>query len=448
MKPVSPVWLAAFLAAVVATPLHGQDSHYWTTKYGPRAALLGGAVVGSVQDVSAAFYNPGGLAMADSLGFALSLNAFERSSVTAELGSASEDDLSTSRTGVAPTMLGGAINGPESGRHVVAYSLITRQRVRNSISAVATGAPPGYQSLVSQIGITRRAVETWGGLSWAYAARPNFGIGATGFVSVRSDSRAARVGVAGNQADEGLSASRTREFDYDHFAFIAKFGALLDYESFAAGLTLTAPSLGVYGTGTMTYADIGVIDQTGGDPPLIAVSSEDGLSATHKQPASVGLGVRGRAGIFQLYGSAEWFASLDEYDVIRSGPFDRQSSTGQFEYVVSDARSSVLNWVVAVEGRLSEVVTTYASFGKDFSSNDGTESNLVMAPWDIRSVSLGVDWRFRGRSLTLGVAFGWANSPSWDVTDSVPSVGLDPPLSFEPGPIRYRSFSFILGFEL
>ena len=103
MKPVSPIWLVAFLAAVVATPLHGQDSHYWTTKYGPRAALLGGAVVGSVNDVSAAFYNPGGLAMADSLGFALSLNAFEWASVTVELGSASEDDLSTSRTGVAPT---------------------------------------------------------------------------------------------------------------------------------------------------------------------------------------------------------------------------------------------------------------------------------------------------------------------------------------------------------
>ena len=209
MKPVSPVWLGAFLAAVVATPLHGQDSHYWTTKYGPRAALLGGAVIGSVNDVSAAFYNPGGLAMADSLGFALSLNAFERASVTAERGSGSEDDVSTSRTGVAPTMLGGAINGPESGRHVLAYSLITRQRVRNSISAVATGAPPVYQSLVSQIGVTRKARESWGGLSWAYAVRPNFGIGATGFVSLRFDSRAARVGVAGNQAGEGLSIANS-----------------------------------------------------------------------------------------------------------------------------------------------------------------------------------------------------------------------------------------------
>ena len=162
------------------------------------------------------------------------------------------------------------------------------------------------------------------------------------------------VGVAGSQSDEGFSASRAREFDYDHYGFVAKFGALLDYPSFAAGLTLTAPSVNVYGTGTMTYADIVIIDQPGSDPPLIAVAAPDDLSATHRKPLSLGLGVRGRGAKFQFYGSAEWFASIDEYDVMRSGLFDAQSSTGQFEYVISDERTSVLNWAVAVEGQLGE----------------------------------------------------------------------------------------------
>ena len=133
MRSVAPGWLAAMLAAAVAVPLHAQDANYWTVKYGPRASLLGGAVIGSVNNVSAVFYNPGGLAMADSLGFALSLNVFERTSTTAERGSGAEDDVSTSHTGVAPSMLGGAINGPESGTHVFAYSLITRERIRSSI---------------------------------------------------------------------------------------------------------------------------------------------------------------------------------------------------------------------------------------------------------------------------------------------------------------------------
>ena len=452
MRPLAQALLAPMAAAAVivvgvaATPLRAQDSHYWTVKYGPRASLLGGAVIGSVNDVSAAFYNPGGLAMADSLGFALSLNVFESTSTTVE-DAVAGDDRSVSRTGVAPSMLGGAIKGPESGRDVIAYSFITRQRVRNSISEVVTGAQPGYESLAGQISVSRDASERWIGVSWARAVRPNFGIGATGFFTMRVDSRTAHLSLAGSQAGAGLTSTRAREFDYDNYGFIAKFGALLNYESFAAGLTLTAPSLRIWGSGKMTYIDIDVSDQPGADPPLIAVYSPDGLSATHRKPLSIGLGARGGGSIFQVYSSAEWFASVDMYDVIRSGPFQAQSSTGQYEYIVSDERASVLNWAVSVEARVAERVTTYGSYATDYSSNDGSMSNLVVAPWDIRTVSFGADLRIAGRSLTLGGAFGWGTSSTRDRSSLVPPTDLDPPPDLGPTPVRYRSFTLILGFE-
>jgi len=445
---VSAVVIAAAAVAIapVTSPLHAQDAHYWTVKYGPRASLLGGAVIGSVNDVSAAFYNPGGLAMADSLGFALSLNVFERTSTTAE-DAVGGEDVSISRTGLAPSMLGGAIRGPESGRDVIAYSIITRQRVRNSISEVATGAPPGYESLAGQISVQRDVSERWYGMSWARAVRPNFGIGATGFFTTRFDSWAGHLTLAGSQAGQGITATRVRDFAYDHYGFIAKFGALLNYESFAAGLTVTAPSIGLAGSGKMTYTDIDVRDQPGGDPPLIAVAGPDGLSTTHQQPLSVGLGLRGGGARYQIYASGEWFARVDEYDVIGSGPFDPLSSTGQLEYVVRDKRASVFNWAVALEGRVAESVGTYISYGTDLSSNDGSDSNLVVAPWDIRTVSVGVDLRIGGRSLTLGGAFGWGNSSTRDKTDLFPNADLDPPSNFGPTPVRYRSFGVIVGFE-
>jgi len=427
-------------------PLHGQDSHYWTAKYGPRASLLGGAVIGSVNDMSGAFYNPGGLALADSLGFALSLNVFQRTSATAE-DAVGGEDVSVSRTGIAPSMLGGAIRGPENGRDVIAYSFITRQRVRNSISEVATGAPPGYESLAGHISVNRDASERWYGMSWARAVRPHFGIGATGFFVTRFDSRAAHLNLAGSQAGQGVTATRVRAFDYDHYAFIAKFGALLNYGSYGAGVTLTAPSLGLAGSGSMTYVDIDVRDEPGGNPPEFALSGFDDLSTSHQQPLSVGLGLRRGGERLQLYASAEWFADVKPYDVIRSGPFDPQSSTGELEYIVSDERESVLNWAVAIEGRVAERVTGYASYATDHSSNDGSNSNLVVAPWDIRTVSLGADFRIAGRSLTFGGAFGWGNSSTRDKTDLIDNPPVDPPLNFEQTPVRYRSFGVILGFE-
>jgi hypothetical protein len=51
------------LAVIFATPAAAQDSQWWTNQYGNRARLLGGAVIGSSRDLSAVYYNPGGLAV-------------------------------------------------------------------------------------------------------------------------------------------------------------------------------------------------------------------------------------------------------------------------------------------------------------------------------------------------------------------------------------------------
>jgi len=445
--PVTYAFTCAIVAALIAVPARAQDSHYWTVQYGPRAALLGGAVIGSVNDVSAAYYNPGGLAIADSLGFALSISVFEHSSTNAE-SARNGDERSTSRTGVGPSMLGGAIKGPDDGRHVFAYSLITRQRLRNNISGVTTTAPAGYETLVGQVSLNRDASERWIGLSWAHAIRPHLGIGATAFVSMRFDSRILHVDVTGIRGGEGITASSVREFDYEHYAVIPKFGALLDYPSFAAGLTVTAPSSTVYSAGDVRYSDIRALDPSGGAPPVIAVTNPDGLDAKHKRPFSVGLGLRAGPPSLRFYGSAEWFAPVDEYDVIRSGTFEAQSPGGQLEYVVVDRRESTLNWAIAADHRVSDAITTYLSFATDISSSDGSSQALLVVPWDIHTVSLGVDLRVRGRSLTVGGAFGWGGSPTRNLDDLVPPGRFEPPPGFEPALISYRSFRLILGFEL
>ncbi len=38
--------------------VYAQDNHYWTHQFGTRSALMGGAVVGGVEDTSAVYYNP------------------------------------------------------------------------------------------------------------------------------------------------------------------------------------------------------------------------------------------------------------------------------------------------------------------------------------------------------------------------------------------------------
>ena len=209
-----------------ATPLGAQDAHYWTVQYGPRASLLGGAVIGAVSDVSAAFYNPGGLALADSLGFAFSISVLEHRRTTADGGVVGSEDVSSDRTGMAPSMLGGAIQGPSLGKHRLAYSLITRQRSRVSASELVINSTPTFETLASHLSVEQSATERWGGVSWAYALRSSVGVGATAFVSSRSDVRSLRVSVVGSESGEGLVSTRVRDFGYEQYSLIGKLASL------------------------------------------------------------------------------------------------------------------------------------------------------------------------------------------------------------------------------
>ena len=78
--------LAAVCILLVPVGVRGQDANYWTDQYGPRASLLGGAVIGSISDVSGTFYNPGSLALAESLPFALSASVYEYENILLEDG--------------------------------------------------------------------------------------------------------------------------------------------------------------------------------------------------------------------------------------------------------------------------------------------------------------------------------------------------------------------------
>ena len=44
-------------------PINAQETYYWNITYGTRSTLLGGAVIGSVSDLSATYYNPGAVAL-------------------------------------------------------------------------------------------------------------------------------------------------------------------------------------------------------------------------------------------------------------------------------------------------------------------------------------------------------------------------------------------------
>ena len=68
---------ATILGWILPGPAQGQDTHYWTEQYGARSMLLSGSVIGSVNDMSAVFYNPGALGYLIKPELVLSASAYQ-----------------------------------------------------------------------------------------------------------------------------------------------------------------------------------------------------------------------------------------------------------------------------------------------------------------------------------------------------------------------------------
>ena len=79
-----PGFIAAFLGLWLTAPGAGaDDTHYRGVPIGAHAIQLGGAFTGVADDVSAAYFNPGGLALGGAVGIAagLTINAWQNDQI-------------------------------------------------------------------------------------------------------------------------------------------------------------------------------------------------------------------------------------------------------------------------------------------------------------------------------------------------------------------------------
>ena len=98
--------LAFFFSIGFANLAPAQDAHYWTDQFGNRARLLGGAVVGSVRDLSATYYNPGSLALVPTAELLLAGNVLSYTRYDATTGP-QQEKLSSSTFGLSPLVVRG-----------------------------------------------------------------------------------------------------------------------------------------------------------------------------------------------------------------------------------------------------------------------------------------------------------------------------------------------------
>ena len=112
-----------FLILLAFVNLSAQDTHYWNLQYGTRSSLLGGAVIGSVSDIAATYYNPAAPALFPKSEILLGGKAYQYSSLKLNNDSGAGSDLESNAIEVAPTIFAGSFTFDWLGDHSLSYSI-------------------------------------------------------------------------------------------------------------------------------------------------------------------------------------------------------------------------------------------------------------------------------------------------------------------------------------
>jgi hypothetical protein len=450
--------VAALIVVAMMLPVaaRAQDAQYWTQRYGTASRLLGGAVIGNVKDLSAGFYNPGAIVLVEGAKFVLSARVLQLQIITLDNPSTQVGAGTTWSVNPAPSFFAGMLTLDEEKPNQFGYIYLARQQFRLRIDAqvvedrdVITGAP-GDESFAGSVLFDEDLSEYWGGLMWSRRVRDNVGIGATGFVAYRGQRiRSETVAQAYTVAGDVAQAKVIRDFSYYNWRTLAKLGITYEAQPLTLGLSLTTPSTNLFGQGS-SFIDIatsGDVDGDGAnDDVFIADLNKDAKS---KYPSSWAIGV-GAAYQFEhtdVTASAEWYAAIDQFDILEPDTFVAQSTGQPLPNRVTAELKSVLNWGVGVEHRFTEDVAIYGSFTTDFSAAVPTATNAAIAVWDIYHLTGGAEFSIRNIHLTGGIEWGFGREPvrGLDLSDVDGSNGLTRTGDAE---VTYNRLTFILGIAI
>jgi hypothetical protein len=464
MKIFLKIKLILFFTTVFYA-LYGQDSHYWSENYGNKSMLLSGTVNASVSDLGAVFYNPGRIGLIDNPAFAINAEVYKLNYIKIEDGVNEGSDLKKKTFGGAPSLAAGSFNLPFLKNHRFVYSFLTRQStntdffIRVEKKGDVVEAIPGEELFNGKLDFNSSFKDEWIGLTWAPPVSENIGIGLSNFVSVLNKN--SFIGLDMHTLDERNKVAEllmNRKYSFNTYGLLWKFGMAWKSNVLNLGLTVTTPRINVINSGSVLFEEYLINVDVTGDGETddnYKFNTQNDLESAFHTPWAVGLGagIQLKKGVIHL--STEWYSKVPEYTLLKTNPFEVQSTGEILEFQVVNELKSVFNFGIGVEWLLNEKISAYASFATDFSAatsgftdfaefdTQASNSNLQA---DFYQFGGGVSIETRIIEITLGATYRGATDEidrpiNFPDEDDIPVFNNN-----EKSSLYIKQWSFILGF--
>ncbi|MCH8033128.1 MAG: hypothetical protein IH950_05120 [Bacteroidetes bacterium] len=390
-----------------------QDTQYWTQTYGTTSTLLGGIVIGSVSDLGATYYNPGNLSLTDDPNFLFTARVFEFSSLQVDPDNSNISDFGTTTFKPSPSFVVGNLTADWLGKNRIAFSFLTRQTIDLRLKSRFDGTDD-ENSLSTEFNLEEQLNDIWAGITWSYPFEEKLGIGITQYIATRYYTSRSEVNIKTSDSLDRVSAiSGITDYEYLDFRILWKFGIGFTLESIKFGLTITSPSISLFGSGS---ADINLsgagLEYNGGndnDDFLISNFQTD-LPSTYNSPLSIGLGAGYKFGNFKIHIATEYFNKVIKYSILSPEAFKAQTGDLTVSDVLTAASDAVLNYGFGLEMYINPKFTLYGAFTTDFSSYaKEEETNSSISRWNLYHVTAGAAFTIEKIEITSGIATSFAN---------------------------------------
>lgn len=399
-------WATALLPLLTLAPSAlAQDNNYWTLQYGNQARLLGGAVIGSASDLSAVYYNPGRLALAERFELVIAGNVVEFTATDLD-AAGRERNSGKARFSLSPSLFAGELKFGFLGKGRLAYSFMARQYSELRLAAAfLEGGGGGGNFTADVVKLDHRLAEYWAGFSYATRVGDDIGVGVSMYVTPRSHRTSVDVQEAFLAAGMPAVGYRSVGYEYSHWGLLWKLGGSTRLGDWDVGLTVTTPRIKLYGKGDVYDARAG-IDRSDPDVDLIDIHVVPDLAARYKSPWSIAAGASRTFGANSIHAGAEWFAPISEYTVLDAPPQAPQYGGVQPESAdLVGGSGHVINFAVGFQRRENDKLRWYASMHSDYAAERPEGTNLSFTDWNLWHVGGGASFTIGTTDVTLGAIY-------------------------------------------